>query len=101
MLCCSFPRADARQKVNCAFGVFSVLVLLAGLQSGKNLNPLINRGDTIYVELAIANRFDDILFQHEIADVVLRYYDALFACETLGFADLKKAFDLVRGSTMA
>ena len=47
------------------------------------------------MEVAIAHGFDHIRVQHEIKDVVTWYDDALIACESLGFTDLEKPFDLV------
>ena len=81
--------------VDGALRITSILLELARIDSRKDFQAFLNRGDRPDVEFAFGDCIYYFLVKHQVADVLVRNHDALFAGESFGFADVEKALDLV------
>src|SRR5208283_3401964 len=81
--------------VDGALRITSILLKIARINSRKDFKAFLDRGDGPDVELAFGDCVYYFLVKHQVADVFMRNHDALFACESFGFADVEKALDLI------
>ena len=66
------------------------------VDAGQDRDALVHGAHGVDVELAVGDRLDDILAQHQAVDVAFRDDDALRAGQPLLLADVEEALDLVR-----
>ena len=81
--------------MNASGGEFAILVAFSGRDAGQYLDAFINTLHGIDMEFSLADRFNNIMSEHQVADILDGDQNSLGSGKAPGLADVVEPLDLL------